>query len=54
MLDVKVVRKRQTNFPKVFKAINAKFLPTAGIEVQGEARNNINRKWNILYYWNGH
>jgi len=44
MLDVKVVRKRQTNYPAVFKAINRNFLPKAGIEVQGEARNNINRK----------
>lgn len=37
MLNVKVVRKRQTNYPAVFKAINARFLPTAGVEVQREA-----------------
>ena len=37
MLDVKVVRIRQTNYPEVFKAINRNFLPKAGIEVQREA-----------------
>ncbi len=41
MLDVKIVRKRQTNYPQVFKAINRNFLPKAGIEVLKGAQRRV-------------
>ena len=44
MLDVKLVRKRQTNYPEVFKAINRNFLPKAGVEVLKETRRIIRSK----------
>ena len=37
MLDLKVIRTRQTNYPEVFKAINRAFLPEAGIVLQKAA-----------------
>jgi hypothetical protein len=37
MLDVKLIRKRHASYPDIFKAINKRFLPTAGVEVQKEA-----------------
>ena len=41
MLDIKVLRKRQTNYPLVFKAINSRFLPEAGIMVLDEAIRGV-------------
>jgi len=41
MLDVKIVRKRQTNYPQVFKAINRNFLPKAGTIVLSEAQRRV-------------
>ena len=41
MLDVKLVRKRQTNYPEVFKAINRKFLPKAGTIVLKDAQRFV-------------
>ncbi len=41
MLDIKLVRKRQTNYPEVFRAINRNFLPKAGIIVLGEAQRRV-------------
>lgn len=41
MLDVKLVRKRQTNYPQVFAAINRKFLPKAGVEVLKTAQDEV-------------
>ena len=41
MLDVKLVRKRQTNYPEVFKAINRNFLPKAGVIIQSEVQRRM-------------
>ena len=44
MLDVKIVRKRQTNYPEVFKAINRNFLPKAGIIISTEVKRRMRDK----------
>ena len=44
MLDVKLVRKRHASYPDIFKAINKRFLPEAGVEVQMEAVRIIRAK----------
>lgn len=44
MLDVKLVRTRQTNYPAVFAAINRNFLPKAGAEVLNETVRIIRDK----------
>ena len=41
MLDVKLVRKRQTNYPQVFKAINRNFLQKAGVEISKEVKRRM-------------
>jgi HK97 gp10 family phage protein len=41
MLDLKVVRVRQTNYPEVFKAINRNFLPKAGLIVLADAQRLV-------------
>jgi len=48
MLDIKIVRKRQTNYPEVFKAINRNFLPKAGNIVLSHAQRIVPVKDGIL------
>jgi len=41
MLDIKLVRERQTNYPYVFDAINRKFLPKAGVRIKRAATDIV-------------
>jgi HK97 gp10 family phage protein len=44
MLDIKVVRKKHKSYPEIFKAINKRFLPIAGVELQKETVRIIRAK----------
>lgn len=48
MLSAKVIRSKAKNYPREFASVNRKFLPTAGLLLEGAAKNNAPRDLGTL------